>query len=65
MVTGKKSGIPIYYQILPGSIKDVRTLQEIHMEGGRKRITTLTKFQKETAKLLSVRRNLIAKSSHW
>ena len=28
MVTGEKSHMPLYYRIIPGSIKDVRTLQE-------------------------------------
>lgn len=28
MITGEQSHMPLYYRILPGSIKDVRTLQE-------------------------------------
>ena len=28
MVTGEQSHMPLYYRILPGSVKDVRTLQE-------------------------------------
>ena len=28
MITGEKSHMPIYYRVLPGSIKDVRTLRE-------------------------------------